>query len=497
MRLQPFKRQKSRHDALLYPIAAASAAATLFTIIMLRRWSMQVDASEIEVSATQPSPHHLRERDFAGERPLQLASDGEHDLYHRVYQVDIEGATFDPVGLMQHTITHLDNFVAGEMAQFEKTSGAGDQMQVGDEFFIHITGPWNGPVRVIDVQPTSFSFVTLEGHLEAGEIQFRVLEHPERENTIRFEIRSWARSRDRTTDFFYRVISISKYSQTRLWTFFCKRAVAESGGTMVGDIRVMTHKTRYQPEAQPLWRQYEPQFERWKTVDLNFDPAKRSEYTSVQGWHIDEYAIGLPSEAPGEPVPNGVWDAAKNVVLNYEFPDPNLVTGIFVPDAALNERIMIIRARFWLFTFLFGVRISQVIDETRDGGKRGSARVWGYGYRTLQGHFEMGEITFEVWKFIETGEVEFRMNAYSKPASISNPFYRLGFHLFGRGLQKRFADTALTRMQQLVIQRVAPSPAPETPIETPDVQPIVADDAASEKVETIQEEQNSTIDAQT
>lgn len=501
-----FQRKKPRRIQPQSILLAGIAVSAAFTVAMVRRWSMRVDRTEIEVPATEPSPHLLQERDFMGERPLQLLSEGEADIYHRVYQVDVINPNLTPEDLIRHIIRRINDFIAGEMAHFEKTKGVDGEMEIGDEYFVHIVGPWNGPVRVIDVQPTSFSFATLEGHLESGEIQFRAFDHPDHEDAIRFEIRSWARSRDRITDFFYRILGISKYSQTRLWTFFCKRVAEECGGEPLGDIRVMTHKTHYKPEEQaqaaattpaPLWKQYSPQFERWKTAELNFDPAKRAEYTQISGWNIDEYSIGLPSESPGEPVAGGVWEAAKQVVMNYEFPDPDLVTGIFVPDDPLNERIMIIRARFWFFTFLFGVRVSQVIDEIREGGKRGSVRVWGYSYRTLQGHFEMGEITFEVWKYIENGEVEFHMSAYSKAAAIRNPFYRIGFHIFGRGLQKRFADSALSRMQQLVLQRVALVPASdEEPIETPEVKPIAADEAATEKADDIAQEIEQEADAE-
>ena len=47
-------------------------------------------------------------------------------------------------------------------------------------------GPWDGPVRVIDVGDRSFRLATLAAHLEAGQIEFRV-SHDE---LITFEIES-------------------------------------------------------------------------------------------------------------------------------------------------------------------------------------------------------------------------------------------------------------------------------------------------------------------
>lgn len=151
------------------------------------------------------------------------------------------------------------------------------------------------------------------------------------------------------------------------------------------------------------------------------------------------------------PVPDGTWERACAVVRDYRFPPPDLVTGIFAPEGPLEGRRMLIRAGFLGFTFWFGVEIGGVVDEERtlpDGA--GKERVWGYHYRTLEGHFEKGEITFTVHKYLRTGRVVFRVHAYSQPDHIRNPFYRLGFKLFGRMLQRRFARESLARMRMLV-----------------------------------------------
>ena len=48
-------------------------------------------------------------------------------------------------------------------------------MAVGDEYVVRMPGPWDGPVRVIASDELSFRLATLEGHLEAGQIEFRAL----------------------------------------------------------------------------------------------------------------------------------------------------------------------------------------------------------------------------------------------------------------------------------------------------------------------------------
>jgi hypothetical protein len=134
------------------------------------------------------------------------------------------------------------------LARFEKTKGEEGQMALGDEYFIHITGPWNGPVRVTEVTPTSFAFVTLEGHLEAGEIHFEAAPHPERANALHFEIYSWARSRDQAVRFAYEVAGIAKSAQTSMWANWCRCVVEESGGELVGEIEIVTEKNEIADE---------------------------------------------------------------------------------------------------------------------------------------------------------------------------------------------------------------------------------------------------------
>ena len=67
-------------------------------------------------------------------------------------------------------------------------------LRVGDEFVVRMPGPWDGPIRVIEVTPTSFRFATLAGHLEAGQIEWRATDE---DGLLRFEIESWARGGDR------------------------------------------------------------------------------------------------------------------------------------------------------------------------------------------------------------------------------------------------------------------------------------------------------------
>jgi uncharacterized protein (UPF0548 family) len=134
---------------------------------------------------------------------------------------------------------------------------------------------------------------------------------------------------------------------------------------------------------------------------------------------------------------------------DYEFADPKLVRAIYRPDSPLEGRDMLLIIRFWGLRFRVGVRMGGVIDDTREiEGDR--VRVWGWSYATLQGHLETGQMDYEVWKWLGTGAVEFRIHVVSRAGRIRNPVIRLGFHLFGRRGQVRFAKHACERMASLV-----------------------------------------------
>jgi uncharacterized protein (UPF0548 family) len=73
-------------------------------------------------------------------------------------------------------------------------------------------------------------------------------------------------------------------------------------------------------------------------------------------------------------------------------------------------------------------------------------RVFAWSYRTLEGHVERGQMDWEVWKWIDSGEVEFRVHAVSTPASIANPVVRLGFWLLRSRERRVFLNSTDRRM---------------------------------------------------
>ena len=180
--------------------------------------------------------------------------------------------------------------------------------------------------------------------------------------------------------------------------------------------------------------------------NLNFDPSTlRAEEPA---WRIDEYRQVLPSESPGRPLQGGSWDTARAICAAYGFVDNSIVHAIYDPEDPLEDRTMLLEVHFWGLLIDAPVRVHEIFDGARSqDGKE--AHVWGWNYRTLEGHFEIGQIDYEVWKWLETGEVEFRINAISKAAPIPNPVLRLGFAMFGRRKQVQFAERSCKRMALL------------------------------------------------
>jgi len=180
-------------------------------------------------------PSHLR----AGTQPQE---DGVGPLYHRRYRVTIANGRLSSGDLMRRIRSDPNLAAPKEFARFHKVGGGDEAMSAGDEYLVHMPGPWDGPVRVVDVTPHSFRFVTLRGHLEAGQIEFRA---EDEEGAIALQIESWARSGDRLAAAMYDTFRMAKEVQLHMWTSFLEKAVALAGGTRRGPVSIETRRIDY------------------------------------------------------------------------------------------------------------------------------------------------------------------------------------------------------------------------------------------------------------
>jgi hypothetical protein len=181
---------------------------------------------------------------------------------------------------------------------------------------------------------------------------------------------------------------------------------------------------------------------------VNFSVTQRPRH-GEDGWHVDDYCLPLPSEAPGPPVPGGSWAIGQRVIRDYEFADPRIVRAVYYPEEPLADRDMLLVGRFFGLRFHMGVRVGGVVDEECEVDGR-PVRIWGWDYQTLEGHLEAGQMDYEVWKWLDTGAVQFRIRRFVRTTGRGNPVLRLGFRLFGRTMQVLFVRRAFDRMLAFV-----------------------------------------------
>jgi uncharacterized protein (UPF0548 family) len=365
-----------------------------------------------------------------------------------MYRTRIVGGHLGPEALMERIAADLDGIAPSEFATFQKLDGDGP-LALADEYVVRMPGPWDGPVRVIDVQPDSFRLATLTGHLEAGQIEFRARADY---RAVEFTIESWARSGDRLSDLLYTHMRLAKEVQLHMWTSVLERVVKLAKGKMVGGVVITTRRLDVgrlrRDSAGTGSRRMRRRLDGLSQRPVNFDASRLSQYTASTGWHVDDMVEPLPHEASGPPARDGTWELARRLMIDYQLADPAFVRAIYVRDSPLEGRNMLLQIRFLGVRFAVGVRVGDVYEEERELGGR-SAQVFGWAYRTLDGHFEQGEMHYQVWKWLDTGDVEFRLHAVSKTADTGPWILRNGFRVLGRPNQLRFYRQICRRIRRL------------------------------------------------
>jgi uncharacterized protein (UPF0548 family) len=380
---------------------------------------------------------------------LQTLEDGTGPLLHRIYRTRIVAAPTGAREVIGRLVEDMNSVAPTEFASFHRVEGDGP-MRVGDDYVVRMPGPWDGPVTVVAADETSFRLATLRGHLEAGQIEFRAEED---HRGIVFEIEAWARSGDRLSDLFYTRLRISKEIQLHMWASVLRNVVKLAGGKMAGGIVITTR----QVESRDILVEEEGELPEGRDARAladvarrpdNLDPGAPDPRLGDSGWRIDEMVEPLPHERPGPGEPAGSWATARRIMDDYQLADPRVVTGVFRTDVPLAGRPMLLKIHYGPLRFRVGVRIGDVHEKRVELDGR-PVELYGWSYRTLEGHFEEGEMLYELRKWLDTGDVEFRLHAVSRPAR-SGPFLpRTGFRLVGRNQQLRFYRQICRRLRRL------------------------------------------------
>lgn len=222
-------------------------AATWPLGVTLTSWdymwrSTPLHRRETAGSAPDHEPALLARPTSVSLEDLQGQERGHGPLFHRRYRTRIRDSGMSAEELMAR-LKSDPNKPAPSFARFQKVLGQRNTMALGDEYVVRMPGPWDGPVRVVDLGDRSLRLATLEGHLEAGQIEFRA--DPQNEHELLFEIESWARSSSRLSNLLYHKLHMAKEVQAHMWISFLEGVVELSGGRMTGGIRLDTERVEH------------------------------------------------------------------------------------------------------------------------------------------------------------------------------------------------------------------------------------------------------------
>jgi Domain of unknown function (DUF1990) len=202
---------------------------------------------EASVALNAPLPSLLSYPAEVSSAEVQGQEDGRGPLFHRLYRTRIRESRLDGLELMERLQADLNVASPTKFARFQRVLGERGRLAVGDEYVVRMPGPWDGPVRVISVSRCSFRLATLDGHLEAGQIEFRARSA---KTEVVFEIESWARSASPLVDLLYHRARMAKEVQAHMWISFLERVVRLAGGHMTGGIELATERVEM-PTASP------------------------------------------------------------------------------------------------------------------------------------------------------------------------------------------------------------------------------------------------------
>lgn len=176
--------------------------------------------------------------DGVAREELQAPDDGVGPLFHRIYRARIREAVLSAEQLLAKISADPNVVSPTELARYLKVHGSEGELRLGDEFVVRMPGPWDGPVRVVDVTPRSFRLATLEGHLEAGQIEFSATDGEH----LLFSVESWARAGDRLSDLLHQRLRMAKEVQLHMWTSVLEQATKLAGGKLSGGIEIVTRR---------------------------------------------------------------------------------------------------------------------------------------------------------------------------------------------------------------------------------------------------------------
>jgi len=210
--------------------------------VLLTAWSYMWRTTPLwrrEVAGEWPADAPPDVAPTVSREDVQRVEDGVGPLFRRRYRARIHGAEMQAGALMETVRADPNRVAPGGLAHFQKEVGDEGEMRVDDVFVVRMPAPWDGPIRVAEVTPGSFRFLTLEGHLEAGQIEWRARDE---DDALVFEIESWSRAGDRLSYVMHNHVPMAKEAQLHMWTRVLERVAGRVNGRLEEGIDIITRR---------------------------------------------------------------------------------------------------------------------------------------------------------------------------------------------------------------------------------------------------------------
>jgi hypothetical protein len=159
---------------------------------------------------------------------VQLPVDGDGPGLVRRYAITISRPRMSAAQLIAAFADRPNDFAPTEYAVFEDPSGDGTDtaLRLHSDVLVRITGPYDGPVRIVDVDDSHVRLQTRSGHIEAGQIVFQAQQDGA---DVQFTITSWSRNAGLDLSVLW-WSGLAYELQTIMWTHVCRRAAVVAGG---------------------------------------------------------------------------------------------------------------------------------------------------------------------------------------------------------------------------------------------------------------------------
>jgi hypothetical protein len=195
----------------------------------------------------------LRAMDRPGEvgRPdrdveIMAADEGTGPLLQREYTGVVTGSSWEPEDVIREIRTDIERFSPAEMATFIRPPDDKQPLAVDDDVEVHLAGAGETLVKVVHVDPRSFTLRTMDDHTEAGRITFGSW----RDNQGRLVIHIRSRARQAGPIWLIGFVLGGKALQKRIWETFIERVAEAAGGKLVEGVKSKTKKVEESPADQ-------------------------------------------------------------------------------------------------------------------------------------------------------------------------------------------------------------------------------------------------------